>query len=138
MAPQRQQSSREAQEATWLRGTHEGSLSTAGFHGTPSRSTTATISLLHNHVATCGFSLVPRFRQHEICAAMQATNAAAWAELYYSIVWHHWHLACGATSTLISSLHEHVVALKILESLKNWSSHGLSNRTGSAGPYKNI
>ena len=39
-----------------------------------------------------------------------------------------------ATSTLISSLHKHVAALKILESLKNWSGHGLSNRTSSAGP----
>ena len=27
-----------------------------------------------------------------------------------------------------------MAARKILESLKNWSGHGLSNRTGSAGP----
>ena len=43
-------------------------------------------------------------------------------------------LSLQATSTHISSLHEHVVARKILKSLKHWSGHGLSNRTGSAGP----
>ena len=43
-------------------------------------------------------------------------------------------LSLQATSTRISSLHEHVAAQKILESLKNWSGHGLSNRTGSAVP----
>ena len=43
-------------------------------------------------------------------------------------------LSLQATSTHISSLHEHVAARKILGSLKNWSGHGLSNRTGSAGP----
>ena len=39
-----------------------------------------------------------------------------------------------ATSTHISGLHEHVAARKILECLTNCSCHGLSNRTGSAGP----
>ena len=43
-------------------------------------------------------------------------------------------LSLQTTSTHISSLHEHVAARKILESLKNWSGHGLSNRTGSADP----
>ena len=41
-------------------------------------------------------------------------------------------LSLQATSTHISSLHEHVVTQKIWESLKNWSGHGLNNRTGSA------
>ena len=45
-------------------------------------------------------------------------------------------LSLQATSTHISSLHEHVAARKILGSLKNWSGHGLSNRTGSAGPAR--
>ena len=34
----------------------------------------------------------------------------------------------------ISSLHKHVAARKILESLKNWSGHALSNQTGSTSP----
>ena len=84
--------------------------------------------------------------------AALTTNATARAELCYSrsrgkrqtlqlgpnyatLVWHCRHLACRRqASTHISSLHEHVAARKILESLKNWSGHSLSNRTGSAGP----
>ena len=65
----------------------------------------------------------------------QAMNAAAIGPNYATLVWHHRHLAqLQATSTHISSLHEHVAARKMFESLKNWSGHGLSNRTGSAGP----
>ena len=41
-----------------------------------------------------------------------------------------------ATSTHIFGLHEHVATREILESLKIWSGHGLSNRTGFAGPDK--
>ena len=64
----------------------------------------------------------------------QATNAAARTELgYATLIWHHPALTLQATSTHIFSLYEHVAARKILESLKNWSGHGLSNRTGSAG-----
>ena len=63
----------------------------------------------------------------------QATNAAARAELCY-ISLASPALSLQATSTHISSLHEHVAAQKILGSLKNWSGHGLSNLTGSAGP----
>ena len=81
--------------------------------------------------------------------ALQATNAAVRAELCYScsrdehcsfsaelcyISLASLTLSLQATSTYISSLHEHVAAPKTLESLNNWSGHGLSNRTGSAGP----
>ena len=41
------------------------------------------ISLQHNHLATCSSTFFPRPRQHEICAAVQAMNAAAIAELCY-------------------------------------------------------
>ena len=35
-------------------------------------------------------------------------------------------------------MHEHVAARQILESLENWSGHGLSNRTGSASPELSV
>ena len=80
---------------------------------------------------------------------VQATNTAVSAELCYSrsrdercsfsaeqryISLASPALSLQATSTHISSLHEHVATPKTLESLKNWSGHGLSNQTGSAGP----
>ena len=47
-------------------------------------------------------------------------------------------LSLQATSMHISSLHigKRVAARKVLESLENWSGHGLSNRTGSASPER--
>ena len=63
----------------------------------------------------------------------QATNAAARAELCY-ISLASPALSLWPTNTHISSLHKHVAAQKTLESPKNWSGHGVSNRTGSAGP----
>ena len=77
----------------------------------------AMISLLRNHVPTCSVGLVPRPRQHAIRAVAQATNAAARAELCYVSLASP-ALSLQATSTHISSLHEHVAARKILESLK--------------------
>ena len=65
----------------------------------------------------------------------QAMSAAASAELCYISLTSP-ALSLQATTMHISSLHEHVAARKSLESLKNWSDHGLSNRTGSAGPGK--
>ena len=56
-------------------------------------------------------------------------NAAARAKLCYVSLASP-ALSLQATSTHTSSLHEHVAAQKILESLKNWSGRGLSNRTG--------
>ena len=50
---------------------------------------------------------------------------------YATLVSDHQHLV---TSTHIFGLRKHVATREILESLKNWFGHGLSNRTGSTGP----
>ena len=117
-------------------------------------------SIWHFHMRRI-YGLVAYWFEHHVCfctntklvpdsrAAVQATNAAARAKLCYSrscikrqtlqlgpnyatLVWHRRHLACRH----VSSLHEHVAAQKFLGSLKNWSGHGLSNQTGSAGHEK--
>ena len=90
----------------------------------------------------------------EIRTAAQATNASARVELCYSrscgkrrtlqlgpnyatLIWHHPALSLQATSIrAYFQPDSHVAARKILESLKNWSGHGLNNWTGSAGSVK--